>query len=436
MLSAEIDVAFDCSLLGMGYVNPKARTGIFRAVQQTLLSLLEQSVLRLHLTGLNNEPSLWNQASAKLYLQEQQVDLDRAELALDSAWDSYLKYPILAQKALLEKFRLFEVFRKAVVAVQLPVDRAASFSDRHLSNLEGYQVYHSPYFPLPAKLKESKIPRILTMYDLTPILYPNLCSKRTLQQFCRILESIDIDRDWIVCISEATKQDFCDYTGMNPSRVFTAPLAASGRFRPISASEETHKTLRYYGLADSPYLLSLATLEPRKNLEFLVRCFLNLIQENPSTDLKLVLVGVSGWKNEGIFREVQTCSDLADRVIFTGFLPDRDLSTIYSGALAFAYPSLYEGFGLPPLEAMQCGTPVITSNKSSLPEVVGDAGIMVNPADEDAMCQAILDLVSSSTLRRSLSQKGLARAKQFSWTRCARETVKVYETAISSQDRS
>ena len=426
--------AFDCSLLGMGYVNPKARTGIFRAVQQTLLALLEQPGLKLQLVGFNQEPSPWYRLATKLYLQEQHFDLKAAAPALNSPWDSYLTYPISIQKATLENFSSFDLLRKAVVVMQVPFDGAINVLPQPRPNLESWDVYHSPYFPLPEVVKAVGIPRIITIYDLTPVRYPELCSGRTLQQFNRTLASIDCDRDWVICISNATKQDFCDHTGMDANRVFVTPLAASDRFQPISSSDEIAPVLRRYHLGDTEYLLSLATLEPRKNLALLVRCFLKLLHENPSLDLKLVLVGISGWKNSSIFEAVNTHPDLADRIIFTGFLPDQDINAIYSGALAFVYPSLHEGFGLPPLEAMKCGIPVITSNVSALPEVVGDAGIMVNPNDEDALGQALLRVVNSPQLRASLSQKGLARAACFSWARCAKETMKVYRTAVNHRD--
>lgn len=433
-MTADLTAAFDCSLLGMGYVNPKARTGVFRAVQQTLLALLEHSAVKLHLVGFNNEPSPWNKLGAKLYLTERSIDLGQSEFMLNAPWEEvYLKHPLLMQKSILENFRSFELFRKAVVAMQIPFDGVANLFQPHLPNTQAWQVYHSPYFPLPQALKAANTPRVLTIYDLTPILYPHLCSKRTLQQFHRILSSIDIHRDWITCISEATKRDFCEYTGMDSDRVFVAPLAASDRFKPVPFSSATQQVLDRYHIANSQYLLSLATLEPRKNLDFLIRCFFKVLREQPSIDLKLVLVGISGWKNKDIFQAIDAYPELAERIVLTGFLPDHELSAIYSGALAFAYPSLYEGFGLPPLEAMQCGIPVITSNVSALPEVVGDAGIMVNPVDEDELCQAILDLVNSDTLRQSLAQKGLARAAQFSWTRCAEETAKVYQIAASSR---
>ena len=139
------------------------------------------------------------------------------------------------------------------------------------------------------------------------------------------------------------------------------------------------------------------------------------------------------YKRPDIEQTLQKIAQYKDRIIITGYVPDEDLSAIYSGATAFVFPSLYEGFGLPILEAMQCGTPVISSNSTSLPEVVGDAGILVDPKDQDQLCQAMLDILNDDTLRETLKQKGLERAKQFSWEKCANETVEIYKKIIASK---
>jgi glycosyltransferase involved in cell wall biosynthesis len=144
----------------------------------------------------------------------------------------------------------------------------------------------------------------------------------------------------------------------------------------------------------------------------------------------LVLVGNLGWKYESIFSELTATEGLRDRIIITGYVSNEDLAALYSDALFFVFPSLYKGFGLPPLEAMQCGVPVITSNTSSLPEVVGDAGIMVNPNDADALCQAMLNIHGNPLLRAQLSSNALERSKQFSWRKSANETIKAYKTAL------
>lgn len=431
MSNTEIRAAIDCSLLGMGYINMKARTGIFRAFNQTLLALLDRQDFEPDLIGFNAETSPWYRRGAQIYLQESEDKLRESMLSYSNVSERFLDIPIHFQKKALGYFSSIPLMRKMIVAMQFPFDWIFNSLKVEI-DLSQCQVYHSPYFPLPKELKVSSIARVITIYDLTPIHHPELCSGRTIKQFHRILHSIDYRYDWVICISEATKQDFCAYTGMNANRVFVVPLAAADIFKPMPYSDKILLDLSHCSLNQKPYLLSLSTLEPRKNLDFLINCFLRLLREQSSLDVNLVLVGTNGWKNKGIFEIVNKFPDLQDHIIFTGFLPDQDLGSIYNGALGFVYPSLHEGFGLPPLEAMQCGVPVITSNTSSLPEVVGDAGIMIDPTDEDALCQAMLDLINNQALRTELSQKGLERAKQFSWAKCAEQTVNVYRIAAEN----
>ena len=151
-----------------------------------------------------------------------------------------------------------------------------------------------------------------------------------------------------------------------------------------------------------------------------------------SVDLRLVLVGTKGWNYDKILEAVRTMELSEERIILTGYVADEDLAPFYSGALAFIYVSLYEGFGLPPLEAMQCGTPVITSNRSSLPEVVADAGIMLDPFDEDGACQAILELYRNTALREQMRRRSLERSRQFNWNRCVSETIAAYRIALTN----
>ena len=158
-------------------------------------------------------------------------------------------------------------------------------------------------------------------------------------------------------------------------------------------------------------------------------CFREILKEPGCDDLFFVLVGTHGWKVKEIIEEIKDDPLLHNRVIFTGFVPDHYLSALYSGAEAFLYLSLYEGFGLPPLEAMQCGLPVIASNTSSLPEVVGDAGILVDPLGQEQVCQAMLTLLEDRELRNEYVRKGLDRAAGFSWRRCAEQTAAGYQKA-------
>lgn len=295
-----------------------------------------------------------------------------------------------------------------------------------------FDIFHSTYLQLPSRNLIGSLPRILTIYDLIPVTEPGFVVPSLSARFHGILNSIDQSCDWIICISEYTKNEFCQYTNMSEERVFVAPLAAAEHFHPVNNFQNTHQTLCKYKIPGD-YFLSLAAPQPRKNLVHLIRCFFRLLAEHPAININLVLVGAKdlGWLNQEIYDIATKSSRFSSRVIFTGYVPDEDLSQVYSGARAFIFPSLYEGFGLPVLEAMQCGVPVITSNTTSLPEVVGNAGILVDPMDEDALCQAMLNLIRDSSLCKELSKKSLERSKEFSWSKCASDIIDIYQKVAS-----
>ncbi|MFN9173541.1 MAG: glycosyltransferase family 4 protein [Synechocystis sp.] len=425
-----LKVAYDISILGQGHANPKARTGIYRMVESLLLELLKIQQISFDVIALNKDSSYWDHLAVEIYLKS----LDK-DISISSPYPSNFPIKTLYKKLVNQHRSILQsnagtnpfIYKTAQGIKILSEILDQSLITLNLSSLE-YSLYHSTYFSLP--ILPNKIQRILTIYDLIPQFFPEFVTPKVLQRGINILESIDIKKDWIICISEHTKQDFCNYTGMNPERVFVTPLAASDNFYPVTDLATINQKLAQYHIPPIPYFLSLCTLEPRKNLSCLLRSYAQLLEQYPTLDVNFVLVGVSGWKNNDLFQIIDRHPLLRKRVIITGYIPDQDLSAIYSGALAFVYPSLYEGFGLPPLEAMQCGVPVITSNTSSLPEVVGDAGIMINPTDQDQLSQALLNLINDSTLRQTLSQKGQARAKQFSWQKCATQTVEIYKKII------
>ena len=234
-----------------------------------------------------------------------------------------------------------------------------------------------------------------------------------------------------MCPSGFVRDELIEHLGVSPARILVGPLAADARFHPEADADARTRVRARYGLPDAPYLLSVATIEPRKNLTHLITCFSRLVAENPGFAPHLVLVGREGWKTERI-RAAHADSAARERIHFTGYVEDEDLSALYSGARAFAYLSLYEGFGLPVLEAMQCGTPVIASERTSLPEVVGDAGLLIDPTDVDASCQAFLTLDGDASLRNTLRQRGVARAAEFSWRRSADRLVDGYRRALAS----
>jgi glycosyltransferase involved in cell wall biosynthesis len=437
-MSSNLRVAYDASMLGAGYISYRARTGIFRVIEEILLELHQRDDVSVCSVALNQEATIWDDVSSRLYFEKEQADLlssfSRTHHSRFHLNTLYTKL-IHLQRRLIRASGSKDALRyKMGRALEIVGNQLARIDASALPQTSKYDVYHGSYFPLPDADRLPDIPRVLTIYDMIPVLFPEFFVPKVNQRSISLLESINMQKDWIICISEQTKHDFCQYLGMDPARVFVTPLAAADYFYSVKDLSHIQNILIKYKIPQSPYLLSLCTLEPRKNLDLLIRAFSDLVQAHPNTDLNLVLVGTSGWKNDKIFQAVQENSQLEKRIVFTGYVPDQDLAPIYSGALTFVYPSLYEGFGLPPLESMQCGTPVIASNSSSLPEVIGDAGVLVDPKDQSELSHGIWRLVNDSELRSQLSQKSLMRAQQFSWSKCVDKTIEVYKTAMNSKD--
>jgi glycosyltransferase involved in cell wall biosynthesis len=229
--------------------------------------------------------------------------------------------------------------------------------------------------------------------------------------------------DRIIAISHFTKQEILNlFPNLPEEKVAVTWLGVHERFK-IASSAEKEDVRRKYQL-DKPFILSVSTIEPRKNLKTLIRAF---SQVKDRIDHDLVLSGAYGWKATDL-NDVIRDLKLEGRVRFTGYIDIEELPALYTLADVFVYPSLYEGFGLPPLEAMACGCPVLTSNVASLPEVVGDAAETIDPLDVDALAGTMEQLLSDSVRRRALIDKGLQRARSFTWEKCARETVAVYRT--------
>jgi glycosyltransferase involved in cell wall biosynthesis len=291
---------------------------------------------------------------------------------------------------------------------------------------EEADIFHSFYYPINQEVKKySNLKRVVTIHDLIPVLFPNLHYTSSFIE--EIIASIGKD-DYAICVSENTKKDLIKYAPhINPDHVFVSLLAASKSLFYVCENVEKFNSIKErYNLPDK-YFLSVGTLEPRKNTDFVIRSFLKFIKENQIDDLSLVLVGTKGWDYDKIFEEYNNANELKDKILFTGRVPDEDLASLYSHAHSFYYLSLYEGFGLPPLEAMQCGVATVTSNTSSLPEVVGDAGIMLDPKDEILLRKTMYDLYNDDLLRQKYAQKGLERAKLFSWEKSANDLVAIYE---------
>jgi glycosyltransferase involved in cell wall biosynthesis len=235
----------------------------------------------------------------------------------------------------------------------------------------------------------------------------------------------------VLADSEATQQDLMYYYRIPEARIRVVYPGRDESLAPVCAPMTLADVRARLGLSNS-YLLYVGTLHPRKNLVRLIQAFASFLNSPPGTlqsalsNLQLVLAGQKGWLYDEILAQIRKLG-LTDRVVLTGYVPEADLPGLLSGALAFVFPSLYEGFGLPVLEAMACGTPVICSNVSSLPEVAGEAALLVDPLDTEALAEAIGRIVADEGLRRTLVEQGFQQAQKFSWRRCARETLQVLE---------
>ncbi|MDO8989264.1 MAG: glycosyltransferase family 1 protein [Sideroxyarcus sp.] len=284
-------------------------------------------------------------------------------------------------------------------------------------------IYHELNF-LPF---ETKLPTVVTVHDLSVLRYPQTHPAARVKFMEKRLADAVQGAAFVLTDSEYVRQEVITEYSVPESRVVTVLLAASEGYRPQSY-EMLNGVLARYNLACRGYFLSVGTLEPRKNLATAIRAFAAL-PDRMRKENNLVIVGMRGWENTELDRILAPLLQRGE-IRILGFVPDDELPALYSGATAFIYPSLYEGFGLPPLEAMACGTPVISSNRASLPEVVGEAGITVDALDVDGLRDAMRRLIENPEERELFSRQGLLRSKLFSWQRTAEETAAVYRAAV------
>lgn len=295
------------------------------------------------------------------------------------------------------------------------------------SQLEKYNVYHSPVEAIPDHIHEhKKIKPFLTALDLIPLVRPDLAYPGFYNQLYKIYQSITANTI-VLCISESTKNDLLNYrTDLKEENVIVTYIAADRRvfFRDLE-NINTIPVLKKYNLEKNNYFFSLSALAKFKNTKHTIDSFLNYILEYNDKEIKLLVVGKSRELNydNDIFAEHKN----HPQIIFLDFLPESELSIIYSNAIAFLYMSLYEGFGLPILEAMQCGLPVICSNTSSMPEVIGNAGISIDPTDKDQLCDAMHLLCSDGEKRKKFALMGLERSELFSWEKYTSDVINAYQ---------
>jgi glycosyltransferase involved in cell wall biosynthesis len=267
---------------------------------------------------------------------------------------------------------------------------------------------------------------VVTIHDLSLLLHPATHPRRAVARARRRLPVMVRTADAIIVPTESVRREVCERLKLLREKVFAIPEAARDSFRPMDFAE-TAAVRQHLGVRDN-FLLTVGTIEPRKNLLLLIGAFEEVARAQPDNNLQLVIAGGQGWLTGPLFEALEK-SPVRDRILLTDYLHDDDLRGLYASCRAFVYPSIYEGFGLPPLEAMACGAPVIASRITTLTETLGSAAQFFDPQSSVQLAEAIIQVTTNHDLRQRLAMAGLRQAGKFSWERTAQLTFEVYDIA-------
>jgi glycosyltransferase involved in cell wall biosynthesis len=433
-------IIFDATVLVSGQVSGDIyKTGLYRVSYETLIIFCQLNLYEIFLFDV--------------YYRERELNKIVSEefpgcivLKVYSSWYRIFIFPV---SNLIDKLRLFEQKRQRDLLRTLAwmfknilifLEKVAKKTDKtffHERNLKREiakcDLYYSTYFPIPHIIRsDTGIKKVYTIHDMIPIINPEYFSSPYNKYILKEVVDNIKSEDYVICVSESTKRDLLRYRhNLEEKKIIVSYPAASDKFYKVIDLIKIEQIKCRYKINCEKYILSVCTIEPRKNLLILIKAYKNILIKIPDFKLKLVLIGSYGWSSDQLIKDIEEVnSNYHTPIILTGFIPDQDLAVLYSGAYMFVYPSLYEGFGLPVLEAMQCGIPVITSNKSSLPEVVGDSGILFDPSDNIALENAIQNLLNNPALRQSMAEKAVRRALKFNWGKTSKTIVDTLDLAI------
>ena len=292
---------------------------------------------------------------------------------------------------------------------------------------KGIDIYHEPNYVA----FRSRVPTVVTVHDLSFIHYPDTHPPDRVHWLQRDLPEAIERAAAVIVDSQFVRDEVLHAFAVPATRVHAVPLGVAGAFRPRS-SDETPSYLGPLGLAHRSYVLTLGTLEPRKNLSHVLNAY-ETLADRVRKRYPLVVGGAPGWRAGALEMQLRDLS-ARGRIRFLGHVPDADLPLLYSGAAAFVFPSLYEGFGLPPLEAMASGVPILVADRAALPEVAGDCAVLLDPERPDQTARSIERLLEDDALQMDMARRGLERAASFTWEACARGTLEVYRTILRSRD--
>jgi glycosyltransferase involved in cell wall biosynthesis len=420
-------VILDIAALGYVWDQKKGARGIHRVAEMLLKGLVESDQCDLRFVATSSLAGAFDLLGSKGLSPEKRLGYESLQLS-SSRWGRsatqwvHRRMEVPGLGARVER-RLISTLGKIALMGEAQVP--ARF-------LEGADIYHSPISPLPERvLRHPRITPFLTIHDLLPLSHPEILGQETGPYIRKLLDSIS-PRSFVFTVSEHVKTDVLTFTGMDPQRIFVTPLAADpATFFPVTDAAALASVRDKYAILEAPYFLTLSAFDPRKNFGHVIHCFQQLLRSREMEDACLVIVGSNPNRHRMVEEAFSENPEVRHRVLMPGFIPDEDLAALYSGALAFLFPSLGEGFGLPVLEAIQCGTPVISSNATSLPEVLGNAGILLDPRDVDGWCAAMISLQRNSDLRQTLQTRGLERARLFTWANFIERTLAGYRAALA-----
>jgi glycosyltransferase involved in cell wall biosynthesis len=421
-------VVIDVALLGSNWLYRQHARGVHRVAEKLATGLVASKQCDLFFVATDLVYGGNRLVAENECFQNIPFLHSRRQIAL-SQW-AYTQHQWVAKTLADRRFHL----RSLRWLAQTTADHVDHWAGRFaMKDLAMANIYHSMLAPIPAQVGHSRLKRFLTIYDMIPLTHPETVNGQGVSRLRRQLDSLT-PGSFVFCISNDVRNDLLNYSALPPQNVFVTPLAASPEtFYPLIDPEQRRTVLQKHGIPDAPYFLALSSFDPRKNFAHLIRCFGDLAESGELAGCNLVLVGANPERHTCFHDAIAQFPRLKKRIITPGFIPDEELAAIYSGAMAFTFPSFSEGFGIPLLEAMQCGTPVISSNTTSMPEVIGDAGLLLPPTDHDGWCQAMLRIIREPGLRAELAHRSLARAKLFSWQRFIDETLNGYRKSLETK---
>jgi glycosyltransferase involved in cell wall biosynthesis len=425
----KIRIFFDISVILKGQMDNITRTGVYFCSYNILEKLRNHRDIKIYLYSPDYNELLLSISKKINVLKGLKYINIQDTLNYKKNIDFHLNSITNSNKILFMLVTLLKIIKNVLKFINL--NREINYID----------IYFSPYYSIPEIIKNYNIKTFMVLYDVTPLLFPEYFSEVVSNSWKNdMIKHLDKNA-YYFCISEYTKYDFLKYFehNLDKNKMVVTYLSSANNFEPKYDQQAIKYIENKYNIniGENKYIFSFCSLEHRKNLIFTVKCFIKFIQKNNINDLYFLLGGVQ-WDNFIVKFNATLCElpeSYRSKIMRLGYVDDADVNMLYSNSLFFTYVSQYEGFGMPLLEAMQAGTPVIASNNSSLPEVVGDAAITIDYDDEEACISAMENLYFNEDIRQSYIKKGFERAKLFSWDKTANLMVNKIKEVVRQNNK-